>query len=313
MWSRSVRRSTIFWVTPCGRAAACRKRAINGNGHCSSDHKRTRSSRSRRSCRAASRRRRLRPRTAAEAAEGGVAVRAFAPAKDNLYLHVIGRRADGYHLLDSLIAFADIGDTITAAPADALAVRVGGREAAGIAGLGDDNLVFRAARLLKERGRIEAGAALHLEKRLPAAGGIGGGSSDAAAALRALSHLWGRPLDDKALAALALELGADVPACLAARPVWVGGIGEELEPAAFLPAAGIVLTNPRRPLPTADVFRRRAGRFSSAARFGPVPADAAGLVAALTSRRNDLTEAAVAVAPEIGAVLDRLAALAGAS
>jgi 4-diphosphocytidyl-2-C-methyl-D-erythritol kinase len=241
-----------------------------------------------------------------------VAVRAFAPAKVNLYLHVIGRRADGYHLLDSLIAFADIGDTITAAPADALALTVDGPEAAGIAGLGDDNLVFRAARLLKERGRIEAGAALHLEKRLPAAGGIGGGSSDAAAALRALSHLWGRPLDNEALRALALELGADVPACLAARPVWVGGIGDELQPAPFLPAAGIVLANPRRPLPTADVFRRRRGKFSSAARFGPVPTDAAGLVAALTSRRNDLTEAAVALAPEIGALLDRLAELPGA-
>ena len=241
-----------------------------------------------------------------------MAVRAFAPAKVNLYLHVIGRRADGYHLLDSLIAFADIGDTITAAPADALALTVDGPEAAGIAGLGDDNLVFRAARLLKERGRIEAGAALHLEKRLPAAGGIGGGSSDAAAVLRALSYLWDRQLDNEALAALALELGADVPACLAARPVWVGGIGEELQPAPFLPAAGIVLANPRRPLLTAEVFRRRAGRFSSAARFGPVPADAPGLVAALTSRRNDLTEAAVAFAPEIGAVLDRLAALPGA-
>ena len=241
-----------------------------------------------------------------------MAVRAFAPAKVNLYLHVIGRRASGYHLLDSLIAFADIGDTITAAPADALALTVDGPEVAGIAGLGDDNLVFRAARLLKERGRIEAGAALHLEKRLPAAGGIGGGSSDAAAVLRALSYLWDRQLDNEALAALALELGADMPACLAARPVWVGGIGEELQPAPFLPAAGIVLANPRRPLLTADVFRRWAGPFSSAARFEPVPADAARLVAALNSRHNDLTEAAVALAPEIGAVLDRLAELPGA-
>jgi 4-diphosphocytidyl-2-C-methyl-D-erythritol kinase len=241
-----------------------------------------------------------------------VAVRAFAPAKVNLYLHVLGRRADGYHLLDSLIAFADIGDTISAAPGDALTLTVDGPEAAGIAGLGDDNLVLRAARLLRERGGIEAGAALHLDKRLPAAGGIGGGSSDAAAVLRALSHLWDRPLDDKALRALALELGADVPACLAARPVWVGGIGEELEPAAFLPAAGIVLANPRRPLPTADVFRRRAGPFLPAARFELAPADAAGLVPALASRRNDLTEAAVALVPEIGAVLDRLAGLPGA-
>ena len=119
-----------------------------------------------------------------------MAVRAFAPAKVNLYLHVIGRRADGYHLLDSLVAFADIGDAMTAAPADTLSLTVDGPEAAGLAGLGDDNLVLRAARLLAERGGIEAGAALHLEKRLPAAAGIGGGSSDAAAALRALSHLW---------------------------------------------------------------------------------------------------------------------------
>src|SRR5207248_9496768 len=278
-WCRRIRRSTTIWVTPIGRAAACRKRATNGSGHCSSGHKRTRSSRSRRSCRAASRRRRPRPRTAAEPTEGGVAVRAFAPAKVNLYLHVIGRRADGYHLLDSLIAFADIGDTITAAPADALALTVDGPEAAGIAGLGDDNLVLRAARLLRERGGIEAGAALHLDKRLPAAGGIGGGSSDAAAALRALAHLWGRPLDDKALAALALELGADVPACLAARPVWVGGIGERLEPVATLPQAGIVLANPRRKLSTAAVFQRRRGAFGTNGRFDPMPPDAAGLAA----------------------------------
>ena len=241
-----------------------------------------------------------------------MAVRAFAPAKINLYLHVVGRRADGYHLLDSLIAFADIGDTITAAPADALLLTVDGPEAAGIAGLGDDNLVLRAASLLKERGGIDTGAALHLEKRLPAAGGIGGGSSDAAATLRALSHLWERPVDDEALTALALELGADLPACLAARPVWVGGIGEQLQPAPFVPTAGIVLANPRRPLPTAEAFRRRAAPFSSPARFDPVPADAAGLAAALAPRRNDLTEAAAALAPEIGAVLDRLAGLRGA-
>src|SRR2546430_10416408 len=223
-WCRRIRRSTIIWVTPFGRAAACRKRAINGSGRCSSDHKRTRSSRSRRSCRAASRRRRPRPRTAAEPTEGGVAVKAFAPAKINLYLHVIGRRASGYHLLDSLIAFADIGDTITAAPADTLTLTVDGPEAAGIAGLGDDNLVLRAARLLKERGRIEAGAALHLEKRLPAAGGIGGRASDAAAVLRALSYLWGWQLDHEALAALALGLGARLPPRLSGRAGLGGGL-----------------------------------------------------------------------------------------
>src|SRR5712671_723393 len=174
-------------------------------------------------------------------AGNSAAFRAFAPAKINLYLHVLGRRPDGYHLLDSLIVFADIGDEVTAAPADTLTLTLGGPEAGAIVGLGDDNLVLRAARLLMARAAINAGAALHLDKRLPAAAGIGGGSSDAAAALRALSRLWKPPLDQQSLSALALELGADVPACLAGRPVWVGGIGEALEPAGALPPTGIVL------------------------------------------------------------------------
>src|SRR4051812_15123185 len=125
-------------------------------------------------------------------------VRAFAPAKINLYLHVLGRRADGYHQLDSLIAFADIGDEVTAAPANTLSLAVKGPEAEAIAGLGDDNLVLRAARLLRARAGVGvgAGAALRLDKRLPAAAGIGGGSSDAAATLRALSRLWKHPLDE---------------------------------------------------------------------------------------------------------------------
>jgi 4-diphosphocytidyl-2-C-methyl-D-erythritol kinase len=238
-----------------------------------------------------------------------VPVRAFAPAKINLYLHVLGRRADGYHQLDSLIAFADIGDAVTAAPADTLTLTVSGPEAEAVAGLGDDNLVLRAARLLMARAGIAAGAALYLDKRLPAAAGIGGGSSDAAAALDVLSRLWDHSLD---LTALALELGADVPACLAARPVWVGGIGDELEPAATLPEAGIVLANPRRPLATAAVFQRRSGPFSAPGRFDPMPRAAAGLAAALASRHNDLTEAALALVPEIAAVIERLAALPGA-
>jgi 4-diphosphocytidyl-2-C-methyl-D-erythritol kinase len=241
-----------------------------------------------------------------------VTVRAFAPAKINLYLHVLGRRADGYHLLDSLVAFADIGDEVTAAPADTLTLTASGPEAEAIARLGDDNLVLRAARLLAARAGISTGAALHLDKRLPAAAGIGGGSSDAAAALRALSRLWNHPLDEQSLTALALELGADVPACLAGRPVWVAGIGEALEPAAALPATGIVLANPRRPLPTAAVFQRRSGPFSPPGRFNQMPIDAAGLAAVLEARRNDLTEAAQALVPEIGIVLEHLAALPGA-
>src|SRR5215210_339333 len=119
-----------------------------------------------------------------------MSVSAFAPAKVNLYLHVVGRRPDGYHLLDSLIAFADIGDRVTGTGADTLSLTVGGPEAGALAGLGDHNLVLRAARLLAaaaDRARA-TGAALHLEKALPAASGIGGGSSDAAATLRVLDR-----------------------------------------------------------------------------------------------------------------------------
>lgn len=236
---------------------------------------------------------------------------AFAPAKINLYLHVVGRREDGYHLLDSLVAFADIGDSVSAAPAAALSLTLGGPEAAGLVGVGDDNLVLRAARALAAHAGLRAGAALHLEKHLPTAAGIGGGSADAAAALRALEALWGRPVSEDILASLALRLGADVPACLAGRPVWIGGIGERIEPAPPLAPLGIVLANPRRPLPTPEVFGARRGPFGAAARFDPLP-DPAGFAAQLASRRNDLTEAALRLAPEIETVLDRLARLPGA-
>jgi 4-diphosphocytidyl-2-C-methyl-D-erythritol kinase len=241
-----------------------------------------------------------------------VPVAAFAPAKINLYLHVLGRRADGYHLLDSLVAFADIGDRVTAAPSEEVGLTIGGPEAAGLAGTGEDNLVLRAARALAARAAIGVGAALHLEKHLPIAAGIGGGSADAAAALRALDLLWDRPLNAVALSRLALELGADVPACLAGRPVWVGGVGERIEFAMPLPPLGIVLANPRRPLPTPDVFRARRGPFSAPGRFRSAAQDPAALVALLAERHNDLTDGAQCLVPEIAAVLERLARLPGA-
>ena len=206
-------------------------------------------------------------------------VSAFAPAKINLYLHVVGRRADGYHLLDSLVAFADIGDRVTAAPARRLSLTIGGPEAAPSPRWAT-TIWCCAPRGSSPRERSASagaapfGAALRLDKQLPVASGIGGGSSDAAATLRALDRLWRRPLDRDALAALALTLGADTPACLAARPVWVGGIGERIEPMPpGLPPAGIVLANPRRALPTAACLcgpaRRLRGRR-------PLRPDAAG-------------------------------------
>jgi 4-diphosphocytidyl-2-C-methyl-D-erythritol kinase len=223
-------------------------------------------------------------------------------------LHVIGRRGDGYHLLDSLVAFADIGDEVVAAPSDILSLAVTGPEAGAIAGLSDDNLVLRAARRLAAHCGIAPGAALRLDKRLPVASGIGGGSSDAAATLRALAALWGRPLDDTAME-IAAGLGADVPACLAGGPVWVGGVGERLDKLPGLPPLGDVLANPRRELATAAVFRARQGAFTAGEQPRHAPEDAAALIALLRRCRNDLTEAALGLMPEIAAVLDRLAAL----
>lgn len=237
------------------------------------------------------------------------AIAVFAPAKINLYLHVIGRREDGYHLLDSLVAFADIGDTVIAEPAEQLSLTVRGPEAAALRELGEGNLVLRAARSLAAHYRIAPQAALTLDKHLPVASGIGGGSSDAAAALRALAGLWRHPLDDAG--AIAMELGADVPACLAGRPVWVGGIGERLHPAPPLPPLGIVLANPRLELPTADVFRARRGGFSQEAPRIDISAPDA-LFALLRRCRNDLTDTAVTLMPAIAVLLDRLAALPGA-
>jgi 4-diphosphocytidyl-2-C-methyl-D-erythritol kinase len=237
---------------------------------------------------------------------------AFAPAKVNLYLHLIGRRPDGHHLLDSLIAFADIGDRITAEPATTLSLEITGPEAAGLADLGQDNLVLRAARLLVAHTGTARGAALSLEKNLPIAAGIGGGSSDAAAALRLLTALWQLSIGEEAVRSLGARLGADLPACLYGRAAWLGGAGERIEPAPDLPEAGILLASPRKQLPTAAVFAARTGAFYEAGRFAPMPRDATGLARTLTALRNDLTDAAIGLVPEIAAVLARLSRLPGA-
>jgi 4-diphosphocytidyl-2-C-methyl-D-erythritol kinase len=237
-------------------------------------------------------------------AETGV-IRVAAPAKVNLYLHVVGRRADGFHELDSLVAFADIGDVVSAAPAADLSVVIDGPFAEALASEGD-NLVLRAAKGLAGRLGIVPGAALRLTKNLPVASGIGGGSSDAAATLRALSRLWRAELPPAALAELAAGLGADVPVCLVATAAWLGGIGEAIEPAPPLPETGILLVNPGIALPTPAVFKARRGAFSAAARFAESPCDAIALASLLRSRGNDLAAAAIAIVPEIAAVLAAL-------
>jgi 4-diphosphocytidyl-2-C-methyl-D-erythritol kinase len=229
-----------------------------------------------------------------------------APAKVNLYLHRTGRRHDGYHLLDSLVVFAGIGDTLSAAPAETLSLHVAGPFAAGLAGE-PDNLVLRAARALAAEAGVTAGAHLVLDKHLPVASGIGGGSADAAAALRLLCRLWRLAPQPAALARLAAGLGADVPVCLAGNAARMGGVGERLGPAPMLPACGIVLVNPGIQVATAEVFRARHGPWSEPAALPAGWDDAAAMAADLGGLRNDLEPPALALRPVIGDVLDELA------
>lgn len=223
----------------------------------------------------------------------------------NLYLHVTGRRADGFHLLDSLVVFPRIGDVVQAASASALSLSVEGPFAAALSS-GGDNLVLRAARALAARAGGRPGARMVLTKNLPVASGIGGGSADAAAALRVLLRLWNIAPDTVDVPGMALSLGADVPVCLHGRPLRMRGIGEELAEAPALPACGIVLVNPGVPVATADVFRARQGGFSAPAELPARWPSAIAMASRLAQLRNDLEAAALAVCPAIGTVLAAL-------
>jgi 4-diphosphocytidyl-2-C-methyl-D-erythritol kinase len=238
-------------------------------------------------------------------------LREAAPAKINLTLHVTGKRADGYHLLDSLVVFAGAQDVVGARPASGLSLALTGPFAPGLAA-DPDNLVLRAARALAEAAGVTAGAELTLEKNLPVASGIGGGSSDAAAALRVLGRLWNVRLPADQLAALAAGLGADVPVCLDPRPRVMQGVGDILGDALALPACGILLVNPGVGLGTQAVFRARAGGFSRAPLWPPSWPDTAALAEDLRAGANDLQAPAIGLCPLIGDVLDGLATLPGA-
>ncbi len=239
------------------------------------------------------------------AADPGPARAEAAPAKVNLFLHLRGRRADGYHLLESLAVFPAVGDRLTAAPAERLTLEVAGPFAAGLAGEAD-NLVLRAARALAAASGIAAGAALHLEKNLPVASGIGGGSSDAAAALRLLAGLWGVEVPE----GLAVSLGADVPVCLGAPASrMMAGAGEALSPAPAMPGFWLVLANPGIAVATGAVFAALTRREHPPGPGAPALRDFTALLGWLRQQRNDLQDAAVSVCPAIAEVL---AALAGA-
>jgi 4-diphosphocytidyl-2-C-methyl-D-erythritol kinase len=236
----------------------------------------------------------------------------LAPAKINLYLHVLGRQANGYHALDSLVMFADIGDTLAvqAAPdRDTPELVLDGPFAAALANEPPArNLVVRAALALATLAGQPPAITITLIKRLPVASGIGGGSADAAACLLALARLWGLPDDHPSLPPLAATLGADVPVCLASQAAYFGGIGDRLDSAPPLPDCPTVLINPGLPLPTPAVFRARSGPFSSAARLSAPPNGVRAFAAELAERRNDLTDAAISIAPVISDVLADLQA-----
>lgn len=236
---------------------------------------------------------------------------AFAPAKVNLFLHVGPPGDDGYHPLCSLMVFADVGDRITAAPSQALDLRVQGPFADHAPGT-SDNLVLRAANTLLRRIRQPVDPiGLLIDKQLPVAAGLGGGSSDAGAALRLLPQELGIAIGDADLEAMAAELGADGAACLWGRPVIAEGRGERLTPAPGLPTLDAVLVNPGVPVSTPEAYRRldAAGRFSEVTP-PPMPdafETAEEVAGWLAFQRNDLERPAVEIAPEVGYVLETLA------
>ncbi len=227
-------------------------------------------------------------------------------AKVNLYLHVTGKRDNGYHELDSLICFARTGDVLSFEVADDLSLDVTGPMAPLLVGDVEDNLVLRAARKLQTLCGIYQGARITLEKHLPVAAGIGGGSGDAAAAIKGLCSLWKVFPDPAGLQDLALSLGADVPICLKAHAAHVGGVGEVITPVYPLPACWMVLVNPMVGLSTPAVFKARRGDFTpDMAMQGEYDFDR--LVQELSARGNDLMAPAIELAPVIETVLSALA------
>jgi 4-diphosphocytidyl-2-C-methyl-D-erythritol kinase len=233
-----------------------------------------------------------------------------APAKVNLTLRVLGRRADGYHHIESLVAFAGVGDALTFKPGDDLALTVGGPTAAA-AGDVADNLVLKAARALAERIAGVRLGRFTLSKRLPVAGGLGGGSADAAAALRLLARANALAPDDPRLMQSARATGADVPVCLDPRPRRMHGIGDILSDPLDLPRLFAVLVNPGVAVATADVFAALAAPPAGQSAPAAEPLGPAELLAEIAGGRNDLEAPAIELEPAIAVVLAVLRKLPG--
>ena len=231
--------------------------------------------------------------------------KAIAPAKVNLTLHVTGQRDDGYHLLDSLVVFTDAGDVIKVAPANTLTLAVSGPFAFGVPTDGE-NLILRAAETLRRIRGVIKGAAITVEKHLPNAAGLGGGSSDAATTLKLLAELWEvSPLS--ASTPEVLMLGADVPVCMRSpTPTRMTGIGELLAPVPKLPTCALVLINPKVSVPTGAVFDGLATKQNPPMDHIPENLSFADFADWLAAQRNDLQPPAIKTAPAIKAAIDRL-------
>jgi 4-diphosphocytidyl-2-C-methyl-D-erythritol kinase len=235
----------------------------------------------------------------------------FAPAKVNLALHVTGRRADGYHLLDSLVVFVDTGDRLSFAPAEADRFTLSGRFAATLSdggASGSDNLVIRARDTLRSwaaRTGVPAPPVhIHLEKNLPVASGIGGGSADAAAAFRGLDRLWRLGVPRLELLALGLPLGADVPMCIESRPMVARGIGERMALIEDFPDLFLLLVNPLVGVSTPEVFRQLANRDNLGLDLPDDGAPVEQWLGTLAASRNDLQTTAESIEPKISEVLE---------
>lgn len=230
-------------------------------------------------------------------------IRIAAPAKLNLFLHVTGKRPDGYHLLESLTVFTEFGDIVEAAPAEILTLKITGPQASSLENA-PDNLVLRAAQLLQPS--LSHGAALTLHKHIPVGAGLGGGSADAAATITALEKLWNLTLPPAARHAIALQLGSDVPACALATPGWLTGTGDTVTPIT-IPSAWVVLVNPNIPLLTADVFRANREAFHPSI-TKPHPTSAFALAAWAATQSNTLEKPAITLQPAIAEILRAITA-----
>tara|TARA_A100001011_G_scaffold143638_5_gene151796 strand:+ start:23486 stop:24361 length:876 start_codon:yes stop_codon:yes gene_type:complete len=232
----------------------------------------------------------------------------FAPVKINLSLQIIGRRHDGFHLLESLVVFADKGDELSVSKSDSLTLKIKG-PFAGSLSTDKNNLVMRAATLLAEFHKIEPKAHIELNKNIPVSSGLGGGSADAAATLHALTELWKLPISDQELNKIARLIGSDVSVCLNQKSAIIEGIGERVSRLGNLPKFGILLVNSNSTVSTQKVFQKYHGNFSVPGSLNNIPKDRETFHKFLRDLHNDLTQASIYTAPEIKNILSVLTEL----